>query len=384
MTEGEKKTLSVEFLSRFSSDFTKNWAKPLSLTEVEKLIVKSIYSGKLAQVSYAILEQKERVIQTEARLLAERAIRVCRSISESTKIERKNMYELLTKAGIETTVLYNEVDKYSLQNHRFSIMLAPEYLDNALDHAYSKGYISWVPWKNGAWECYKRFRNRITLVKTDHSTTRMEFKWGKESKRRLTSKLWPSELDFDLVDLPSTLWILYFFVKPFRVIRNKLFGRTSYSEPWPFLGTPIQLTQELFKMVKLTTEDILVDMGCGDGRIVIEAAKQYGCRTMGIELDDSLARLAQQKVVSESLEELVTIKRGDAYTVPLPTEPCVVFLFLPIENIPDIIDLLHRKLAPGSRIITHEQNEINLRIPPVSSKAILTESAITVAHLWTL
>lgn len=373
-----------QIITQLDPDLASDWPNPLSLDQVEQLLIKGIHSGRLTETSNSILELGEEKTTPEARGAVDHALQTCRSISDSMRTERRKMLDLFTGEGIQALAYSDEVDNGLLQTHSFSILLPFQNLVDALRLAQSHGYKSYVPWKKGAWECYTRIHNSVTMVKTDDSTTRMELRWNKESKRGIVSKLWPSELDFDLLDLPSSLWMLYFVVKPFRYIRGQLFGKTVFRKPWPFLGTPIQLTQGLFEMANLTNEDILVDLGCGDGRIVIEAAKQYGCRAIGIELDDSLARFAQQKIVTESLEELVTIKHGDAYSASLPKEPCVVFLFLPIESIPGIIESLHKKLAPGSRIITHEQNEICMSIPPVSSRALLTESAITVAHLWTL
>ena len=84
----------------------------------------------------------------------------------------------------------------------------------------------------------------------------------------------------------------------------------------PFLAvyypTPDPIISRMFKLSSLTSTDTLLDLGCGDGRVLIAASKLHGCKGIGYELDSTLASEAVRKVKQEKLEHLVTIIHGDA------------------------------------------------------------------------
>ena len=95
-----------------------------------------------------------------------------------------------------------------------------------------------------------------------------------------------------------------------------------------------------------TEDDILMDLGCGDGRIVIAAAKKYGCRCVGIEIDPDMAELARENVRKDGLDELGLIRTGDILVDVLVPGATIVTMYL----YPDLI----RKVLPrctGARTI---------------------------------
>ena len=66
-----------------------------------------------------------------------------------------------------------------------------------------------------------------------------------------------------------------------------------------------------FDACALSADDVLYDLGCGDGRVLVDAARARGCRCVGVELDDALARDARERVARERLEGLITVHKGD-------------------------------------------------------------------------
>ena len=118
-----------------------------------------------------------------------------------------------------------------------------------------------------------------------------------------------------------------------------------------FLPTPQNVVDAMLKLARVTTSDVVYDLGSGDGRIPITAARTYGARGVGIEIDPALVRLAEQNATEAGVQPLVRFVTGDLFTEDF-SEATVVALFLyPGMNI-ELIPKL-RALRPGSRIVSH-------------------------------
>jgi SAM-dependent methyltransferase len=94
-------------------------------------------------------------------------------------------------------------------------------------------------------------------------------------------------------------------------------------------ATPQFVVEGILTTLKLKEQDVLYDLGCGDGRFVITAAKKYGCRAVGIEIDPDIAKVAQRKVKEAGVEDLVTIKVADAKDVNLDNADVIVMYLFP-------------------------------------------------------
>ena len=125
----------------------------------------------------------------------------------------------------------------------------------------------------------------------------------------------------------------------------------------------------------------VIDMGCGDGRIIIKAAQERECQGLGLEKNHNLATLARERVRSASLEHLVTIKEEDAAQCDL-SGATVVFLFLPVDKLPELVAAILPKLQAGARLVAHEQSPIRAELTPEQSRPLITNAGITVAHRW--
>lgn len=148
-----------------------------------------------------------------------------------------------------------------------------------------------------------------------------------------------------------------------------------------FVPTPQDVVEGMLATAKLGKDDVVYDLGSGDGRIVIEAAKQYGCRAIGIEVDRDLVELSQQKVREAKVEKLATIKEADLFDTDF-SEATVVTAYLYPGLLKRLLPAFER-LKPGTRIISHQ-----FAIPDIApDRTIVIESNETGAkhtvYLWT-
>lgn len=91
----------------------------------------------------------------------------------------------------------------------------------------------------------------------------------------------------------------------------RVWQTTSVTLPAGQQPTPDDIITEMLGLMDLTDSDVLADLGCGDGRILIEAAKRYGCRGVGVEIDAERAKEARQAVESAGLSDRIEIITGD-------------------------------------------------------------------------
>jgi uncharacterized protein (TIGR03000 family) len=119
-----------------------------------------------------------------------------------------------------------------------------------------------------------------------------------------------------------------------------------------FVPTPPEVVDKMLKMAKVTKDDVVYDLGCGDGIIVITAAKKYGCKAFGFDLDDKRVREAQENVKAAGVEKLVTIKKMNIFDVDVKPASVVTLYLLPELNVRLLPQL--KQLKDGSRIVSHD------------------------------
>jgi SAM-dependent methyltransferase len=119
-----------------------------------------------------------------------------------------------------------------------------------------------------------------------------------------------------------------------------------------YYATTQDVVEEILKLAKVTKSDVVCDLGCGDGRFVITAAKNYGCRGVGYEIDPVWVRKARALVDQEQVGKLVEIRDQDIFTADLKDVTVLCLFLLPELNNRLIPQL--EKLPRGARIITHE------------------------------
>ena len=119
-----------------------------------------------------------------------------------------------------------------------------------------------------------------------------------------------------------------------------------------FVPTPPTVVETMLKLAKVSKSDVVYDLGCGDGRIVVTAAKKYGAHAVGFDIDPKRIAEAKENVAKNRVENLVTIEQKDIFTIDLSPANVVTLYLLPKLNVKLIPQL--QQLAPGSRIVSHD------------------------------
>jgi len=118
---------------------------------------------------------------------------------------------------------------------------------------------------------------------------------------------------------------------------------------WP---TPQPVVDRMLELADIKKGDVIYDLGCGDARILVTAAKKYGVRGFGFDIDPQRVKESLENVKKNKVEDLVTIKRADVFTVDLKDASVVTLYLLPQLNVKLMPQLA--KLKPGSRIVSHD------------------------------
>jgi cyclopropane fatty-acyl-phospholipid synthase-like methyltransferase len=121
----------------------------------------------------------------------------------------------------------------------------------------------------------------------------------------------------------------------------------------PFVPTPVQVVDRMLEMARVTPEDVVYDLGSGDGAIIIRAAKKFGVQGVGIEIDADLVRKAQGNAFKERVEHLVEFRVQDALAVDVSQATVVTLYMLPEFNA-KLRPILDRQLKPGARVVSHD------------------------------
>ena len=120
----------------------------------------------------------------------------------------------------------------------------------------------------------------------------------------------------------------------------------------PYVPTPHAVVETMLELAELSEDDVIIDLGCGDGRIVVAAARDYGARGIGIDIDPELIEKAKRLAKSSGVDHLVEFRVEDATRTSLATAT-VVSLFLTPGGNELIRPRLENQLGPGARVITH-------------------------------
>lgn len=121
----------------------------------------------------------------------------------------------------------------------------------------------------------------------------------------------------------------------------------------PYVPSPPQVIRQMLMMSELKPGEVFFDLGAGDGRTVIMAAKDFGARAVGVELREDLVKKALSSVYDNGLQDRVTIVNGDMFNVDL-TSADVIFLYLTTSANEKVKPKLEAELKPGVRIVSHD------------------------------
>jgi SAM-dependent methyltransferase len=127
----------------------------------------------------------------------------------------------------------------------------------------------------------------------------------------------------------------------------------------PFVSTPQDVVRAMLDLARVTEDDLLYDLGCGDGRIVIAAARDFGARAVGFDIDAALVAAARANVHTAGVSDAVHIELADIFALDL-RPASVVTLYL-LQALNDRLVPQLEQLAPGTRIVSHQYRLRGLR-----------------------
>jgi ribosomal protein L11 methylase PrmA len=116
--------------------------------------------------------------------------------------------------------------------------------------------------------------------------------------------------------------------------------------------TPISIVTEALRLAEVSKKDLLFDLGCGDGRVVVRAAKMVGARAIGVDIDPRLLESTRQRVAKADVSERVRIRQQDLLTIPDLQRASVVFMYLPASAVNKLKPVLRKRCRSGTRILS--------------------------------
>ena len=121
----------------------------------------------------------------------------------------------------------------------------------------------------------------------------------------------------------------------------------------PFVPTPEEVVSEMLKMAQVNKDDVVYDLGCGDGRIVITAAREFGCRGVGIDIDPERIRESRENAIEAGVSDRVKFIQMDLFEADI-SEATVVTLYLLSKINLRLRPKLLKELNPGTRVVSHQ------------------------------
>jgi cyclopropane fatty-acyl-phospholipid synthase-like methyltransferase len=126
----------------------------------------------------------------------------------------------------------------------------------------------------------------------------------------------------------------------------------SSQETIPFVPSPMLVVERMLDLAEIKKDDVIYDMGSGDGRILIQAAKKYGVRGVGVDFNPTLVELARRKAADEGVSHLVEFRAADGLTVDI-SEATVVTLYM-FKWFNNQMRPKLARLKPGARVVAHD------------------------------
>ncbi len=121
----------------------------------------------------------------------------------------------------------------------------------------------------------------------------------------------------------------------------------------PYVPTPEEVIAEMLKMGEVGEDDVLYDLGCGDGRIVIKAVRELGCRGVGIDIDPVRIRECRENAANAGVSDKVEFFVRDLFEADISQATVVTLYLLSKVNL-RLRPKLLRELAPGTRVLSHD------------------------------
>ncbi len=120
----------------------------------------------------------------------------------------------------------------------------------------------------------------------------------------------------------------------------------------PYVATPPDVVERMLLLARVTEDDLVYDLGCGDGRILIAAARHFGARGVGVDIEPFWISESQRNAEHAHVDHLLTFIVQDALTVDL-SPATVLFLYLVEWSTSKLLPMVQRDLKTGARVISH-------------------------------
>ena len=172
---------------------------------------------------------------------------------------------------------------------------------------------------------------------------------------------------------------IYFWTAPLKKEQEEAEAPTRRPDV-VFVPTPQPVVEKMLELAKVTKDDVVYDLGCGDGRIVVTAAKKFGCKAYGFDIDPRRIKESNENVQKNGVGDLVTIQQKDIFTLDLSQANVVTLYLLPSLNVKLIPQL--EKLKPGSRIVSHDFDMRGVK-PDQTVEVTTDNGAEHTVYFWT-
>ena len=129
------------------------------------------------------------------------------------------------------------------------------------------------------------------------------------------------------------------------------FEESGFEVYIPYVPTPHEIVERMLELAEVGDRDYLIDLGSGDGRIAITAARKHGARALGVEIKPELVHLADQHAAEAGVTDKVSFREQDLFKTPI-SEATVIALYLPPSINLKLRPRLLNELRPGSRVVS--------------------------------
>ena len=147
------------------------------------------------------------------------------------------------------------------------------------------------------------------------------------------------------------LAIVTVFMQPFA--QNLKLAEAQEGKIVPYVPTPQEVVDRMLELAQVKKGDVVYDLGSGDGRIVITAAKKYGVKAIGFEIDPERIKESQENIKKAGVGNLVEIRQQDIRNVDLSPASVLTMYLLPEVNLM-IRPNIWKQMKPGSRVVSHD------------------------------
>ena len=120
----------------------------------------------------------------------------------------------------------------------------------------------------------------------------------------------------------------------------------------PYVPTPPDVVERMLLLAQVTRDDVVYDLGCGDGRILIAAARQFGARGVGVDIEPFWIQESQRNAQQANVDHLLSFVAQDALTVDLSPATVLVLYLVEWSN-SKLLPMVQRSMKAGTRVVSH-------------------------------